>query len=97
MKECTLLLDIQVNYVYNIIVLRDMGNLSMSRKEVVKVVSEIGQSYSYVQADNHWDYLVLEESLTNIKMHGQVITAQTATLGLSQICVSLQYHWHVVI
>ena len=55
MKECTLLLDIQVNYVYNIIVLRDMGNLSMSRKEVVKVVSEIGQSYSYVQADNHWE------------------------------------------
>ena len=51
----------QVKYVEDIIVTRDTANLGMSRKEVIQIISDIGQENSYVQADNHLDYLIREK------------------------------------
>ena len=43
----------QVKYVGDIIIKRDTADLGLSRKEVIQVVSYIGQANSFVQADNH--------------------------------------------
>ena len=48
----------QVKYVEDIIVTRDTSNLGMSRQEVIQTISYIGQASSYVQAENHLDYLI---------------------------------------
>ena len=42
-KKRSLLSNSQVNYVEDIIVKRDTANLAMSRKEVIQVISELGQ------------------------------------------------------
>ena len=43
MRKCVLLLEMQANCVLDIIVTRDTGNLWIYRKEVVQVISYIGQ------------------------------------------------------
>ena len=43
-------------YVKYIIVTRDMANIGMLRKEVIQIISEIGQANCYVQAENHLAY-----------------------------------------
>ena len=43
-KNRALLSNLQVKYVEDIIIKRDTANLGMSRKEVIQVISEIGQS-----------------------------------------------------
>ena len=52
MRRRKFLSDKQVNYVQYIIVLRDTENLGMVRKDVIKVVSYIGQPYYYHQSYN---------------------------------------------
>ena len=37
----------------DIIVKRDIANLGVSGKEVIQVISELGQVKLFVQADNH--------------------------------------------
>ena len=54
-KKRSLLSEMQVKYVEDIIIKRDTTNLGMSRKEVIQVISELGQTKSFVQADNHLD------------------------------------------
>ena len=39
----------------DIIIKRYTANLGMPRKEVIQVISEIGQAKSFVQAYNHLD------------------------------------------
>ena len=53
-----MLSDIQVNYVEDLIVKRDMANLGMSRKEAIQEIPDIVQESSYVQAKNHLDFLI---------------------------------------
>ena len=53
-----LLSEIQVNYVEDIFVTRETAKLETSRKEVIQIISYIGQAKSYVQADNYLDYLI---------------------------------------
>ena len=43
-KKRALLSNSQVKYVEDIIITRDTGNLGMSRKEVIQVISELGQA-----------------------------------------------------
>ena len=45
----------QEKYVEDISVTRDMEKLGMSRREVIYMISDIGQASSYVQAENHLD------------------------------------------
>ena len=54
-KKRSLLSNSQVKYVEDIIIKIDTENLGMSRKEVIQVISELGQSKSFVQAENHLD------------------------------------------
>ena len=48
----------QVNYVEYMIVTRDTANLGISRRGVIQTISDIGQSSSYFQADNHLNCLI---------------------------------------
>ena len=54
----------------DIIVKRDTANLGMSSKEVIQVISDIGQKSFYVKAENHLYYLIQENMLQNMKEHG---------------------------
>ena len=72
----------------DIIIKRDTANLGMSRKEVIQVISELGQAKSFVQAENHLDYLIRAKRLTHLKRLGRVDSAQATTTERSQICVS---------
>ena len=57
-KKRSLLSNLQVKYVEDIIIKRDTADLMMLRKEMIQVISEIGQAKSFVQAENHLDYLI---------------------------------------
>ena len=81
----------------DIIIKRDTANLGMLRKEVIQVISELGQAKSFVQAENHLDYLIRAKRLTHLKRLGRVVSAQATTTERSQICVSQQYRWHMMI
>ena len=96
-RKQALLSEIQVNYVEDIIVTRDMENLGMSSREVIQMISDIEQESSYVQAENHMDYLIRENWLPNLKRHGRVIEAQAMTTERSHICVAQRYPWHMMI
>ena len=48
----------QVKYVEDITVTKETENIGMSSKEVIHMISEIGQASSYVQAENHLDLLI---------------------------------------
>ena len=58
MKNRALLPENQVKYVEYIIVKIDSANLAMSSKEVIQVISELVETKSFVQAENHLDYLI---------------------------------------
>ena len=44
------------------------GAGTTQRKVVIQVISYIGQTDYYIQANNHYEYLVVEENLTNPKI-----------------------------
>ena len=62
MRKWVLLPQKQVKYVEDIIVIRETENLGMSMKDTIHVISDIGQENSYVQSDNHLNYLISESS-----------------------------------
>ena len=55
LRHWELRLKSQLKYVEYIVATRDMVKLGMPRKDVIKVISEIGQEHSYAQAENHLD------------------------------------------
>ena len=65
-----------------------MPNLWVSMRKVINTISDIGQASSYVQAENHFYFLIMEKRLPNIKRHGQVIKSQSTTMERLQLCVS---------
>ena len=71
-----------------IIVKRDTANPGMSGKEVIQVISDIGQAESLVQSENHLDYLIMLKRMTHLKRLGRVVVAQATTRKQSHICVS---------
>ena len=87
----------QVKYEEGTIIKRDKEKIGMSRKEVIQVISELGREKSFVQAENHLDYLIQAKRLTHLKSLGRVVSAQATTTERSQICASQQYHWHMMI
>ena len=80
-----------------IIVKRDMANLEMSSKEVIQVISELGQANLIAQEENHLDFIIWERRLTHLKRFGQVVKYKATTTERSHICVPKQYYWHVTI
>ena len=72
-KKRSLLSEMQVKYVEDIIIKRDTEKLGISRKEVIQVISELVQEKSFVQADNHLDYLIHAKRLTHLKRLGRVV------------------------
>ena len=78
-KNISLLSNLQINYVEDIIIERDTANLGMSRKEVINVISELGQAKLFFQADNHLYYLIWEKRLTRLKRLERVVLYQATT------------------
>ena len=78
-KNISLLSNLQVNYVEDIIIERDTSNLGMSRKEVIHVISELGQAKSFFRAENHLYYLIWAKRLTSLKRLGRVVSDQATT------------------
>ena len=64
---------------------------------MIQVISDLGQAKSFVQAENHLDYLIWSKRLTRLKRLGRVVSAQATTNERSQICVSKHYRWHMMI
>ena len=91
-KKRELLSENQIKYVEGVIFKRDTANLGMSSKEVIQVISDLGQAKLFVQAENHLDYLIWEKRLTHLKRLGRVVSAQAKTTKQSHISVSQQYH-----
>ena len=58
-----LILERQVKYVEDIVIIRDTANLGMPRKEVIQVISDTGKEIFNAQADNHLDYLIQEKRM----------------------------------
>ena len=81
----------------DIIVKRDTANLGVSRKELIQVISELGQATLFVQSENHLDYRIWSNRLTHLKRLGRVAAAQETTTERSQICVSQQHCCHMMI
>ena len=83
-KKRALRSNLQVKYVEDIIIKRDTANQGMSRKEVIQVISELGQAKSFFQAENHLYYLIRAKLLTHLKRLGRLVSAQATTTELSQ-------------
>ena len=79
LRKRAFLLQKKVNYVEDIIFTRDMEKYGMVMKEVIQILSDIGQANYYVQEDNHLDCLTRENRLPNMKRHRQVFQAQAKT------------------
>ena len=63
----------------DIIVKRDTENLGMSSKEVIQVISELGQEKLFFQEENHLDCLIWSKHLTHLKRLGWVVASQAKT------------------
>ena len=64
---------------------------------MIQVISYIGQTDYYIQAKNHYEYLVFNYKLLNPNMNGWEIKDKVMTMKLSQVCVSRHYCWHMTI
>ena len=55
MNNWEFLSERKVKYEKDLIVKRYTANLAMSRKEVIKFISDLDQAKLFVQVDNHFD------------------------------------------
>ena len=97
MKKMLLLSENQVKYVEDIIVKIDTENLWISRREVIRVKSYLRQAESFVQAEYHLDYLIQAKRMKHLKRLGRVVASQATTTEQSQIFVSQQYCWQMIV
>ena len=74
-----MLSEIQLKYVRDIIIKIDTANFGMSRREVIQVISELGQAKLFVQTENYLDCLIREKRLTHLKSLGRVVSDQATT------------------
>ena len=72
----------------DIIFSKDTEKLGMSRKEAIQAISDLGQAKSFVQAENHLDYLIRKKRLKHLKRPGKVVASQATLTELSHIFVS---------
>ena len=61
--------------------------LGISKKEVIQVISDVGHTSSYLQADNQFGCPIWEKWLPHMKRHGWVIKSQSITMEQSNICI----------
>ena len=81
----------------DIVVKIDTANLGMSRKNLIQVISDLGQEKLFVQSKNQLDYLIRAKQLTHFKRLGGLVAAQATTTKQSQTCVSQHYRWKMMI
>jgi len=96
-KRKALLGNDEIKWLQDVVHQRDINNEGMSRKEVVKVIAEVGRCPNLEKAEYHLNYLIRKKALNRLKREGRVVTAQSTTSERSQISIPQQYRWHVVI
>ena len=95
-KHPPLLTGEQVTFLQEAILSRDNSNNPMSRHEVVHMISELSQCFDLLKSKNHFDYLIREKRLTQLKRGGRVTTAQATTTKRSAITKEQQWRWHLL-
>lgn len=65
----------------------------MSRCEVIHMISDLA-SVKNKTAENHFDYLVREKRLPELKVFGRTVVAQPTTTDRCMITVSQQQRWN---
>ena len=76
----------------------DENNNGMSRKEMISLILHLVGSNKTKSADNHFDYLVRNKKLPQLKQGGKVRSVQkTNKKKMSQVTISQQLRWHTVI
>ena len=62
---------------------------------MIQVISDLVQKKSFVQSENHLDYLIWAKRMTHLKRLGRLVSVQETTTERSHICVSQQYRCHM--
>ena len=65
-----------------------MSNTGMGRKEIIQVISDVGQADYYIKSENHVDYLIQEGRLPNLKRGGWVINSGKDFITITDLCVT---------
>lgn len=79
-----------------VIVARDARNNGMSRREVIEVISQLGDC-TLKQADNYFTYASARGKFPLLKRGRKVVTAQKTTTSRTQVTVEQQYRWHLAV
>ena len=85
-----------LDLVKGIIKARDMRNNGMNRKDVIGLISYLGQVKS-VTAENHFDYLIRSGKLADLKKNGRVVLAQKTTTKRGEVTLEQQLRWHTTV
>ena len=76
---------------------KDEGNNSISRKDTIQFIVDLGGACSDKQAENFLDYLIRMRRIDRLKRNGRFVAAQGATTEISHISVAQKYRWHYII
>jgi hypothetical protein len=87
----------QRSFLVNTARARDDGNNGMIRKEMINVMMQLTDASSFKQAESHYDYLIRQKVLPELKKGGRVVSAQATTTKRSCIRVEQQLRWHTLI
>lgn len=86
-----------IELLQDIIRRRDRSNNGMTRREVIAIISDLGQSKSFKTSENHLDYLIRSNRLTKLKRNGRIVSAQSTSTDRCQINIPQQMRWHYLI
>ena len=77
--------DIQA--LQDVIVCRDNSNNVMSRDEAITIVSQLSQCFNSRKYEKHWNYLIANKEMSNIKAGRKVKKAKNTTIKRTEIYV----------
>ncbi len=81
------------DFIMQTIKFRDEAQNGMPRKEVIQFIVKLTGG-SNKQCENHFDWMIRNKKLPELKSHGRVQTAQATTTKRACIRVEQQLRWH---
>ena len=95
-KERGLLSSLQREKLMDIVKARDERNDGLARKEVIGLIVKLTNA-SYQSAENHYDYLIRQNLLPELKKGGRVVSAQKTSTKRSNMNTEQQLRWHLIV
>ena len=83
----------EVVFFCSVLEYRDSKNRGATRAEAITLIMDIAQCGNRKRAENHYDYLVREKKLIDLKRDGRVTSAQGTTTKRTQINAEQQLRW----